>query len=99
MTTDDQEIEALAMQSGSSAVRRIGTAGHEILADGSVIGWAVDAAWAALIAVALNRAEEEGLLDCAGKTLWANEISDAPPRETLENCRDEMKEEETKWGT
>jgi hypothetical protein len=43
------------------AIRRVGTAGHEILdPDGNVVAWAVDEPWAMLIAAALNRAEAEG---------------------------------------
>ena len=42
--------------------RRVGTTGHEILTpQGTVIGWAIDGTWAALIAVLLNRVEAEGL--------------------------------------
>ena len=42
------------------SIRRVGTAGHEILADGTVIGWAADEPRAALIAGRRNWVEMEG---------------------------------------
>jgi len=42
------------------SIRRVGTAGHEILADGTVIGWAADEPRAALIAGRRNWVEIEG---------------------------------------
>ena len=49
------------------SIRRIATTGHEILdRDGTVIAWAVDEAWAALIAGLLNRVEVEGLCGLFG---------------------------------
>ncbi len=42
-------------------IRRVGTAGHEILdPDGSVVAWAVEP-WAMLIVFCLNQVETEGL--------------------------------------
>jgi hypothetical protein len=37
------------------ASRKVGTVGHEILADGVVVAWAADAVWAARIVAALSR--------------------------------------------
>ena len=43
------------------SMRRSGSVGHEVLADGQVIAWTVDGWWAAMIVGLLNRAETEGL--------------------------------------
>jgi hypothetical protein len=43
----------------SFTFRRVGTMGCEILADGEVFAWTVDAAWAAVIVKLLDGAEEE----------------------------------------
>ncbi len=40
--------------------RRVGTMGCEILADGEVVAWTVDPAWAALMVALLNGAEHDG---------------------------------------
>ena len=45
---------------GTYAARRCGTLGHEILANGKVVAWTVDAAWAAVIVGLLDMTEYEG---------------------------------------
>jgi hypothetical protein len=42
--------------------RRTGTTGCEILADGKVVAWTVDEAWATVIVALLNRTEADGML-------------------------------------
>jgi hypothetical protein len=42
------------------AARRCGTLGHEILANGTVVAWTVDAGWAAVIVGLLGMTEHEG---------------------------------------
>ena len=42
----------------SFAYRPVGTMGCEILADGVVVAWTVDAAWAAVIVALLDGAED-----------------------------------------
>ena len=55
------------MQPEAFAIRRVGTTGHEICdPDGTIIAWAVDEPWAALIARLLNRMEMEGLNGMVG---------------------------------
>ena len=61
-------------------IRRIATSGCELLApDGTVIAWAVDEGWAALIAGLLNRVEAKGLIG-QGSVTRGEQPRHCPPR-------------------
>jgi len=48
-------------------IRKVATAGHEILApDGNAVAWAATEAWALAIAALLSRVESEGLESLSG---------------------------------
>jgi hypothetical protein len=49
------------MGNDTFTINRVGTTGHEILADGEVIAWTTEGYWALMIAALLNRVETEGL--------------------------------------